>query len=96
MADTEMKVVELPIGNVADVPAQLRHLADAIERGAYGDAHNVAWVCDTGQGVEVGLCGKASSPGPKPISCSPSRSGSWKTGLPKPQVPVTKAFFVVR
>lgn len=61
---THLKVVELDTGNIGDVPAALRLLADSIERGEYGDAHNVAWVADCGNGrVEVGLMGRASEPG---------------------------------
>lgn len=59
-----MKVVELPVSDIGDVPRMLRTLADQIEAGDYGDAHNLAWVLDCGDGrIEVGLCGRAPEPG---------------------------------
>jgi hypothetical protein len=34
---TDLNVVELPVANLQDIPAQLRALADRIEQGEYGD-----------------------------------------------------------
>lgn len=57
-------LLEFPDQNVADVPSCLRALADAIERGEYGDAHCVAWVVDCGNHrVEIGLAGTSPAPG---------------------------------
>lgn len=57
-----LKVVEFPGG---DIPSMLRAMADAVEAGAYGDAHNFAWVCDCGCGhIELGLMGPAPSAAP--------------------------------
>ena len=59
-----LKLVEFPASGIIDVPTSLRNLADAIERGDYGDAHNVAWVVDCGDShIEVGLSGRSESPG---------------------------------
>lgn len=58
------KLIRLPDVNLGDVPRALRALADAIERGEYGDAHNAAWVVDCGNGESlVGLAGAAPEPG---------------------------------
>ena len=52
------KVVPLPTHDVADVSGALRNLADFIDAGKFGDAHNVAWVIDCGHArIEVGLIG---------------------------------------
>ena len=61
-----VKVIEFPKQIAAqDVPSSLRSLADAIERGDYGDAHNVAWAIDCGHNrIEIGLAGQAPEPGP--------------------------------
>ena len=57
-------VVKLPDLDLADVPRTLRNLADAIERGEYGQAFNAAWVIDCGDGkVAVGMCGQSPLPG---------------------------------
>lgn len=57
-------VLQLPDRDQTDVPRTLRVLADRIERGEYGDAHNVAWVCDCGDSrIECGLAGAAPEPG---------------------------------
>lgn len=59
------EVVKLDTGNLLDVPAGLRELADNIERGAFDDAHNLAWVIDGGNGrIHVGLLGAAAEYGP--------------------------------
>lgn len=59
-----MSVVELPQHNIGDVASGLRRLADDIERGEYGDAHNLVWVIDAGSGrIELGLLGHAGEPG---------------------------------
>lgn len=60
-----MKLVQFP-ERVAfvDVAQGLRNLADQIDAGEFGDAHNVAWVIDCGgSDVQIGLLGKAASPG---------------------------------
>jgi len=47
-----------------DVPAALRKLADQIEAGEFGGAHNLAWVIDEGDSeLSIGLMGKAAAPG---------------------------------
>ena len=57
-------LVEFPKVGVNDVPAALRNLADSIESGSYGHAHNLAWVVDCGDGnIECGLAGKSAAPG---------------------------------
>ena len=57
-------ILRLPDRDLTDVPRALRALADAIERGEYGDAHNVAWVVDCGDSrIEVGMAGAAPEPG---------------------------------
>lgn len=49
---------------ILDVPDALRQLAQAIEAGEYGDAHNLAWVIDRGTDIPaIGLMGKAAAPG---------------------------------
>lgn len=59
-----MKLIELPAHNVGDVAGGLRRLADNIEQGRYGSAHNVAWVIDQGGGaVSVGMLGRSAEPG---------------------------------
>ena len=59
-----LNVVQFPESDIRDVPRALRELADGIERGDYGDAHNVAWICDMGNGeVAVGMAGGSPSPG---------------------------------
>ena len=56
-------VLHLPDRDLTDVPRALRALADAIERGEYGDGHNAAWVVDCGdKRVECGLAGAAPEP----------------------------------
>jgi hypothetical protein len=55
-----VKVVEIPIADIGNVAERLRSLADAIAEGDFGDAHNVAWVIDCGNGhQEVGYIGRA-------------------------------------
>ncbi len=57
-------VLQLPDRDLTDVPRALRALADGIERGEYGDAHNVAWVVDCGSTrMACGLMGAAPEPG---------------------------------
>lgn len=62
---TPLKVLEFPSSpGCTDVAAALRRLADGIEAGEYGDAHNLAWSLDCGDGrIEIGLQGKAPEPG---------------------------------
>ena len=58
-----MKVVELPLHNVTDIPSCLRNLADAIEKGEYGKPTHFAWVLDTEfKEVAVGLAGLCANP----------------------------------
>ena len=50
--------------NVSDIPGMLRTIADCIDTGSFGDAHNLAWVIDCGSGkVETGLMGQAAEAG---------------------------------
>lgn len=59
-----LNIVELPPRDLADIPRGLRALADGIERGDYGDAHNLAWAVDCGSGgLKVGLLGASPCPG---------------------------------
>ena len=59
-----MKVVTLPVSNLNDIPVGLRKLADDIESGKHGDAHNLVWVIDEGDGiVSVGMLGQCISAG---------------------------------
>ena len=54
-----MKIVEFPGGDLTNVAARLRDLADSIEEGAFGEAHSLAWVIDCGDGhCEVGFLGR--------------------------------------
>lgn len=60
----QLKVVQLDVGDLSDVSAGLRRLADGIDAGEYGDAHNLAWVIDSGNGeTAIGMLGKSASPG---------------------------------
>lgn len=55
-----LNVVKFPDKDVGDVPRALRAVADRIESGEFGGAHNLAWVIDCGHGrIEVGLLGHA-------------------------------------
>lgn len=57
-------VVELPAVDPTDLPNRLRDIAQQIEDGDYGDAHNLAWVIDCGDGrIEIGLLGRAATIG---------------------------------
>lgn len=56
-------LVPFPENGVNDVAAALRNLADSVDAGNYGDAHNIAWVIDCGDWIECGLAGKSASPG---------------------------------
>lgn len=59
------QLLNLPDRDLGDVPRALRKLADEIEGGEFGDAHNCAWVVDCGdKRIELGLCGRAPEPGP--------------------------------
>lgn len=63
MADA-VTLLKFPDRDLTDVPRALKALADAIERGEYGDAHNVAWVVDCGDSrVECGFAGADPLPG---------------------------------
>jgi hypothetical protein len=59
---SNLKVVQFPGADVRDVAAQLRALADAVEKGEMGDAHNIAWVMDCGDSrLEFGMMGQSES-----------------------------------
>ena len=59
-----MKLIQLPANDIRDVPRALRNLADDIERGEYGDSHNVGWVVDCGDArLEIGMAGAAAEAG---------------------------------
>jgi hypothetical protein len=61
-------LVEFPSGNLADIPARLRNLADQIERGEFGNVRNVVWVVATrSEEIETGLLG--TSPLPAADAC---------------------------
>ena len=61
---TMLKLVRLPECNIQDIPRGLRAIADEIEDGKYGDAHNLAWVIDCGDDrFEIGMLGAAPEPG---------------------------------
>lgn len=61
---TWLNVVQLPRADIVDLPRGLRALADEIESGKYGDAHNLAWVIDCGDGrIEIGMLGNTAQPG---------------------------------
>lgn len=58
------KLLAFPERNIQDIPRGLRELADTIEKGEYGDAHNLVWAIDCGGGrLELGMLGKAPEPG---------------------------------
>ena len=58
----DLKVVQFPGGNLQDIPAGLRALADSIEQG--DTVHNLAYVMDYGDNVmALGLLGGAAEPG---------------------------------
>lgn len=60
-----MQLVQFPEADVADVAASLRKLADSIEAGKFGAAHNIAYVCDCGDGeIAVGYLGRAAQLAP--------------------------------
>lgn len=60
-----LKVVSLPTADVGDVSRGLRHIADQIEHGDFGHAHNLAWVIDCGDSrIELGMLGHSAEPGP--------------------------------
>mgnify|MGYP003394921790 CR=1 FL=1 len=59
-----LNVVPFPDRDLSDIPSALRRIADGIEKGEYGDAHNLAWVIDKGNSeIDVGLCGHSAEPG---------------------------------
>jgi hypothetical protein len=60
-----MKLIPFPQSNIADIPTALRNLANDVENGKHGDAHNLAWVIDCGDSsINVGLMGKAGDGAP--------------------------------
>ena len=53
-----MNIVKFSGTHAADIPTQLRELADRVEARAFGDVHNVAYVLDRGgKDTSVGLMG---------------------------------------
>lgn len=59
----KLNVISFPERNLADVPASLRRMADAIDQGKYGDVNNIAWVIDCGDSeIRLGLFGAAPEP----------------------------------
>jgi hypothetical protein len=59
-----VKLIQFPDVDVGDIARGLRRMADDIEKGEYGDAFNLAWVMDCGEGhIEVGLLGRSPEPG---------------------------------
>lgn len=59
-----MKLLKFEQPECNDVVTGLRNLANGIEAGSFGDAHNLAWVVDCGNGdVEIGLLGEAKEAG---------------------------------
>lgn len=59
-----LKIVAFPQNDIGDVAKSLRNLAESIEQGAFGEAHNLAWVIDCGDSmIECGLLGSSASPG---------------------------------
>ena len=57
------ELVKFPERDIGDVPRMLRSIANGIENGEYGDAYNLAWIVDCGNGkIAVGLCGTAEEP----------------------------------
>ena len=60
-----INVVQFPELSMQSVPDGLRKLADQIDAGEFGDAHNLAWVIDEGEAaLSVGLLGKCPEPAP--------------------------------
>lgn len=59
-----LNIVEFPGHDLSDIPARLRSIADAIESGAHGTVHNLAYIMDCGDAnFAVGLLGAAPEPG---------------------------------
>lgn len=60
----KFEVVQIPCTTVQDIPGMLRNLANDIESGEMGEARQLVYVLDTGEGaVDVGLLGTAASMG---------------------------------
>ena len=60
----KLNVINFPDRDVEDIPRMLRVIADEIESKQFGDAHNLAWVIDCGDGrLEIGLMGAAPEAG---------------------------------
>ncbi len=60
-------LLKFPDRDIRDVGRALRALADWIDGGECGEAHNVAWVIDCGDGrIDLGMAGAAAEPG---ITC---------------------------
>lgn len=62
-----MKLLKFEAAECNNVVTGLRNLANAIEKGSFGDVQSLAWVIDSGldSEVEVGLLGKTASYGPE-------------------------------
>ena len=59
-----MEIVKFPENGLVSVSKGLRNIADGIDLGEYGDAHNLAWIIDEGEGmVSFGMLGKSQSSG---------------------------------
>lgn len=57
-------IVQFPISNIGNIPDGLRDLADRIDSGDLGAAHQLVWVVDAGDGdIQLGLLGRSASPG---------------------------------
>lgn len=58
-----MKVIALPDRNLADLPNQLRRLADQVEAGELGDVVSIAWVLElSDENYDCGLIGQTPMP----------------------------------
>lgn len=57
---TEVKKLE--VGNISDIPAMLRDLANQIESGQMSGVTQIAWVADCAGGIGTGLFGAAANP----------------------------------
>ena len=60
---SRLKVVEFPEQTAQSVVAGLRALAQSVEEGKFGDAHNLAWIIDAGDGaIHIGMLGQTPNP----------------------------------
>lgn len=59
------EVIPLGGGDIRDISAGLRALADGVDGGKYGGCHNLVWIIDEGGGeLSVGMLGAAPEFGP--------------------------------